>query len=330
MLAEEWPLILFTFLSQSAIGLFIILIIIRSILAKKAGPETAEQLTLHGIFAVGPIMGVSLLLSFFHLGKPILAYGAIFNIGTSWLSREILFSGLFFFLWFVYSYISFVYSYIPKNQNTRKGLAWLTSLVGLLQQTLYNRKTGLVGLLQQALYNRRNGLAWFTSLVGLLAIFSMSSVYTASVRRAWADPNTFIAFFGTTFFLGSIIATAFVAYNVKEKEISAEVLSVQEKTFLAAFFSMLVQLIYIPMYLAGFSGGEVAALLPDGLYAFPTILRWFFSFSGLIIIGYLLYNQKRNLKGIPAKMIYIALALVVFGEIIGRCVFYASGHVTGG
>src|SRR5690606_915427 len=41
-------------------------------------------------------------------------------------------------------------------------------------------------------------LGWINSIVGVVAIFSMSSIYAATIMPAWTDFNTYLSFFGTT------------------------------------------------------------------------------------------------------------------------------------
>ncbi|WP_282437946.1 dimethyl sulfoxide reductase anchor subunit family protein [Desulfosporosinus shakirovi] len=98
MFAEEWPLMMFTLLAQLGVGTFIFLTIVRTVLESKENHKTAAQLKNTGFLAIGVIMAIALVLSLFHLGTPSGAYRSLSNIGSSWLSREILFVGIFFVL----------------------------------------------------------------------------------------------------------------------------------------------------------------------------------------------------------------------------------------
>ena len=86
-MGEEWSLVLFTLLAQTSIG-----IVISSQLVPIGDNKTAKTALL---FAVG-IMAASLAVSLTHLGDPLGAYRTLANIGSSWLSREILFAGSYF------------------------------------------------------------------------------------------------------------------------------------------------------------------------------------------------------------------------------------------
>lgn len=123
MFAEEWPLMMFTLLSQLAVGTYIILVLVRTILSGK-NSQVANQITKTGVAVVGPLMALALIFSLFHLGTPMGAYRSISNLGSSWLSREIVTAGGFFVLWAI-SY------YLDKKDKSGPALSWIAVLFGL-------------------------------------------------------------------------------------------------------------------------------------------------------------------------------------------------------
>jgi len=78
---DEWPLIIFTFVYSFLAGSIFLFANFNNMLLKV-------------VYLTIGLLGI--LLSAFHLGKPFRAPRSILNYKTSWLSREILFSGLFF------------------------------------------------------------------------------------------------------------------------------------------------------------------------------------------------------------------------------------------
>ncbi|MEF2144034.1 MAG: DmsC/YnfH family molybdoenzyme membrane anchor subunit [Desulfovibrionaceae bacterium] len=84
MLANEWSLVLFTILAQTAIGMLLVSEIARMM------TESPAKLFTWQLPVISAITGVSLLLSLAHLGTPLHSMFTMFNAGTSWLSREIL------------------------------------------------------------------------------------------------------------------------------------------------------------------------------------------------------------------------------------------------
>ncbi|MDQ7093729.1 DmsC/YnfH family molybdoenzyme membrane anchor subunit [Desulfosporosinus sp. PR] len=286
MASTEWPLIIFTILTQMAVGTYIVLAILRALLAKKIEPQTAAKLTNIGLLAVGPVMAVALLISLFHLGSPLIAFYSIANLGTSWLSREILFSGLFFFLWII------SYYFIMKN------------------------KSG-------------NALNWITAIVGLLAVFSMSNIYSSSIMPAWMAADTFVSFFGTTIVLGLLASAATVGFAAKGEKLQEVTVSLLQRVSLLTLAVIVLQLIFLPEYLSGLAGGgqagQTSAQLLSASYSFPMLLHWLLTVIGAALLTYVLYKKgSEKLMTLPAGTIYLAFIIVLAGEFVGRFLFYAS------
>ena len=82
---EYWSLVVFTILGQSAAGLMLLIALSRR--------ETTSAVRITRIAAI--ILIAAALASLAHLSDPLVSYYTITNAGTSWLSREILFCGLF-------------------------------------------------------------------------------------------------------------------------------------------------------------------------------------------------------------------------------------------
>lgn len=120
---RDLSLVVFTVLSQLAIGSFITLWIYDRRSKQKISTGTGFFLSV-SIF----LMTIaSLVASLFHLGHPLHAYKAILNVGESWLSREIVFFGLFIGL-------IAIYSLLWKNNDVAKRnmIGWLSAIVGIL------------------------------------------------------------------------------------------------------------------------------------------------------------------------------------------------------
>jgi anaerobic dimethyl sulfoxide reductase subunit C len=90
MFGSEWPLVAFTLLVQTSVGLLIV-----SELACLTGGRLARDLLEdREIFSLALGL-VGLLFSFGHLGTPTHSPFALMNLAHSWLSREILCTSLF-------------------------------------------------------------------------------------------------------------------------------------------------------------------------------------------------------------------------------------------
>ncbi|MGI1659632.1 MAG: dimethyl sulfoxide reductase anchor subunit family protein [Desulfitobacterium sp.] len=283
LFAEEWPLMSFTLLSQLAIGTFVILMLIKAGVGNKDS-QTAKAINF-GVTAVGPITVLALVFSVFHLGDPLGAPRSILNLGSSWLSREILTAGGFFILWLAYWYLA------------RQG-------------------------------KENSVLGWLTALLGLIAVFSMASIYSSSVRPAWDNANTYIAFFGATIAMGVLGAAGAIAYGMRGRSLSAEMTKSLKTMGYIGAAAVILPLIYLPLFISGLKGGDVAAVASAeiltgsiGLLAISGLLL----IVGIVILLYGLSKGGTQVKAVSSGTIFLALLLVLVGELMGRYLFYAIG-----
>lgn len=118
-------LVLFTVLSQLAIGAFITMLFVDA-LKGKLSQAASFQVSL-GVVVVGI---VAVLASLFHLGHPFQAYKALLNFGDSWLSREVIFFAVFIVFAIIYLVLC------KSNGGAKKVVALLGTLFGIL--TVYS------------------------------------------------------------------------------------------------------------------------------------------------------------------------------------------------
>jgi anaerobic dimethyl sulfoxide reductase subunit B len=121
---EDVPLILFTLLAQMAAGSFWAMLWMFPGLWMATGRE-ATPLHLFPLLAIGACLGIGLLASLAHLGTKRKALLALQNLRRSWLSREVLFAGLFGAGWLMTTAQSLI-----GGQGTLE-LAGLTATLGL-------------------------------------------------------------------------------------------------------------------------------------------------------------------------------------------------------
>ena len=171
---KERALILFTLLTQAAIGAFIIFYLIHPWIAQIAGKAVTHVMTRSFLLAIGALFGLGLLVSLFHLGTPLLAYRALANLRSSWLSREILFALIFACLW---------------------------ASVALLEW----RQDGASFI--------QNLLTWLTAMSGLALIYCMSRVYMLRTLQTWNSLSTPLSFYITSFISGAILVGGVLYFN---------------------------------------------------------------------------------------------------------------------
>lgn len=155
---HDLPLVIFTICMQAAIGTVLFSMIAKLVQKDKEFKVAAL------VAAVLSILGV--LASLLHLGVPLQALRSLSSIGSSWLSREILFSGGFMGLTVIYALLSYI-------KPTAKGAI--------------------------------KAVGWTAGIVGILDVFMMSMVYTSSSIAAWQGTSTYIEFYATMIILGVAI-----------------------------------------------------------------------------------------------------------------------------
>lgn len=125
MYNAEWSLMIFTILTQCAVGIWLYGIVVKKLLGEDFKKLAAIKASWRPLLVVGPLMCVALVISIFHLGSPMQAYASIANLFSSWLSREIVFSCLFLFFW-VISIVKL------RRESSGELLSWVTFLLGFV------------------------------------------------------------------------------------------------------------------------------------------------------------------------------------------------------
>jgi len=122
---HSWPLLIFTLAIQAAVGGSLILFLYNAWLKKTVAENTLEKYNLRSLIVLTALALLGLACSFFDLGYPLNAPNAIRNIGTSWLSREILLTCIFIVLMALALVMSL------KAKKLTQSLLGVAGLIGL-------------------------------------------------------------------------------------------------------------------------------------------------------------------------------------------------------
>ncbi|MCC6165891.1 MAG: dimethyl sulfoxide reductase anchor subunit [Caldilineaceae bacterium] len=301
MNVSELALVIFTIAAQMSVGAFLVLGGVHFFATRYAGVEEADKLSDLALLAIGPVLTLGLLVSVLHLGNPLNAPRAIMNLGTSWLSREILFGILFAGFGFLFAIMQ-----------------W--------------RKIGSPAL--------RNGVALIAAALGVGLVFSMAMVYySLPAVPAWNTWVTPASFFTTTLLLGAMaISAAFVAAyaylnirNQTQSEKQRAILAITLRWMALISLVMLgLHFVIQPLYLAylAVSGptAEASASILIRQFGLLFATRQVLLFLGAGIFSLFTYIVARDAKNfrLVSTLAYTAFALVLVGEVIGRYLFYAS------
>lgn len=264
---QDMPLLIFTLCMQGAIGAMLWAVVFR---LKDSKAPLYKTNTLVALV----LSGIGIVASLLHLGQPLLALTSLLNIATSWLSREILFSGGFFGL-------LLVYWWLERGEKAA---------------------------------GARNALGYLTVLVGLGAIFTMGRLYMEGIMPAWQSSYTMISFYATAIILGGIIF--YLTSSVKEKP------ALPLDLILLAV--AMIQAAFMPGYMANLAAsatlaGQESVSLMAGNQLLG--LSWLCLLGGLLLFT---LTQRSKLAK-QSSILYLAVAVILLGEIASRYLFYASG-----
>lgn len=290
---REWALITFTILAQMATGAMLVLMVIRAYLRSKVTTQEVDGMLDGPTFIVVPIMGLALLASLLHLNNLTNVVKAVPNLGSSWLSREVVLGVVFVVLAVIYTFVQ-----------------W--------------RKLGSEAL--------RTVIGWVTAAVGMFEVYAMAMVYMIRTQPAWNTVATPVTFFVSSLLLGGLavaVAMLVMPGNVTEKQ-SAQLRQVIQGTALGAMILLGIEFLVLPIYMAYLATQGPAAnqslMLMVGPFMGTLVIRLLLIFLGAGILGTFLYRNA----GMPghektvATLTYGAFALVFVAEIMGRILFYAT------
>lgn len=291
---REWALLIFTILAQISTGALIVLMIVRTYAVNKAGVEQADRLTDKPLYFVVPIMALALLASLFHLGTPLNIARAVPNLGTSWLSREVIVAVVFVIL---------------------------AGLYTIMQWRKISTDTV------------RTVIGWVAALVGLFQTYAMAMVYMIRTQPAWNTFATPITFLVTSLLLGALLVAAVIVATRAQGEEQAGLVRVTLRGIaVTAIVLVGIEFVILPIYAIYLSTQGGAALQSlnamVGQFLAALVLRLVLVFIGAGVLGTYLYENASaaGKEKALATLAYSAFALVLVGEAIGRYIFYAT-HV---
>jgi anaerobic dimethyl sulfoxide reductase subunit C (anchor subunit) len=237
-------------------------------------------------FATG-LMVVALVLSFLHLNNPVNSVYALSNLESSWLSREILFVSLFLFF---------------------------LLLVNLI---LYFKKPKV---------NYYRTFILFTTIMGIIMVYSMSKLYIIPTVPPWNSIATLIAFYSTALLLGAafVMGLSFI-YNINtnNKILKRKKTQVLVVFILLAIAALLINTLFlrhtVPEGNVGFE--------PHSFNKSFMVVRWVTLGLGALSLLYIIYSRER-FKNLPI-LFFLPTVFFLASELIARAAFYASFYNIG-
>ena len=300
MNVREWALPVYTILMQLAVGAFAILWLIRYLAGSKFSVQEIDRIISNPILVIAFTAVVAMGGAHFHLSKPFHSYLAVLNFKSSWLSREIVFSLLFFM-----STMSVLY--LTYFQTHRRSLI--------------------------------TGPGWMAIMFGSVLIYCMARIYLIPTQVAWNSPTVVLSFYTTTLLLGIMAIACLMVLDLKFSEIKKEndvelrtqVLrnSMGGLTILTvALVALNIAITFIQIRLL--AQGDLTArtslsLLVElylPLFVMRMVILVYASIS-LAVSVVRMYRLQTTPQGLMSP-VYLSCLLILVGEIIGRFLFYAT------
>lgn len=226
MNSNEWPLVFFTLLTQISLGI-IVAGLLFSLVTKNAETNIPLDLKKWLMFTALGCMVVALAISFFHLASPLHSVYALSNIGTSWLSREILLVSMLTFCLLIAS-ASLHFNVPHRDLFSYLFLACL--------------------------------------IVGVILVWSMARIYMIETVPLWNSPATPIAFFNSALLLGGSITLVVLALYFSKNPDIPDIRQIQNAVFMmiaaGVFISLLNMLLIQPDMAVAGSGFFSPAVSP--------------------------------------------------------------------
>ena len=296
---REWALPVYTILMQMAVGGLFVLWVIRSVVASRFKRDDLNRMTQNPILVISITCLLAMIASHFHLSRPFHSFLAVLNIETSWLSREILFTLLFF--------VSTIYLWVASR--TREHHPRLVT-----------------------------GLGWVAIIHGFITVYCMAFIYILPTQTAWNSLSIVFMFYITTLLLGGVMVACLMVLDMgfagmqKHEDLELHTRLIQYSLKYLAFSILVLTIADIAItsfQVSSLSQGDATArsslsLLLE-LYLPLLIARGIILIYASLSFGlhvYRMYRQERSYLGTMTP-IYLSSLLIIISEVLGRFLFYA-------
>ncbi len=300
MNVREWALPVYTILMELAVGALLVLWVIRSVTGKKFSPDQIDRVLRNPLLVILVTVALAMIGAHFHLSRPLYSFYAIRNIRSSWLSREVLLTVIFF---------------------------WSVVTLWLYSRYRPHRRR-LIG-----------GLGWVTVLIGLALIYCMARIYLLPTQLAWNSATVIISFYWTALLLGCMAIACLLVLDLKFAEVQKDdhielrarvidstILWLAGISFVLAVLEMAMTGYQLQNMVRGDPTLQTSLRLILRLYAPLFIARLLLLTVTPVWMGYAVLRIRRS--GLISRdlvmPVYFSCLFLLIAEIIGRFLFYAT------
>ena len=343
METRDWSLVFFTVLTQAAVGAFLVLQVLghlshrrRALGAVRAaggGPDRADERST-GQEAAVPLLLVSAVLSaglfaaLFHLSTPLQAARAVVNFSSSWLSREIVFGGVFAALLGALAWREWRDADAAPANSAPERRAASSAPAGRASADPAAATSPLATWLPR-----------LAAAAGLAFLACQTAIYLLPAQPAWNSFATPAAFGGTALRLGVLGVAAGLVGRCLAPEAddpaagpAAASSAILRGLALAGILALALEFVVVPLHLAALAGEPSAAAAASarrltGDYGGVLLLRLGLLAAAAAALGGVVALARRPLRPSRHRLVAAltsgALGLVLVSEVCGRFLFYA-------
>jgi anaerobic dimethyl sulfoxide reductase subunit C (anchor subunit) len=296
---REWTLPVYTILIQLSTGTLLALWTIRAIFKPQLGSAALDRISRYPLLVGWITILTAMIGSHLHLSWPTLSLLSVFNVRTSWISREISFTVLY----------SLAFTLLVAAVWTQRASARVITLLG-----------------------------WATVSLGLTTIYCMARIYMMAIHPAWNTLVTPISFFGAALLLGSISLALMLFLDLKFAELRQTAAAPERRMILqrslvgltwtvgvVAAAILGANLLLIARLQHGDEVARTSLQLLLGLYQPLLLLRLGVSLAGVYLLAAAVSGLRRQRRALDTLFtsVYLSCSLLMVGEILGRILFYA-------
>lgn len=286
---SEWPLVAFTLLVQSSVGVVIFSALYFYWIEKEVGTEQST-IIMKPVLVLAAIFGcLGLLASTLHMGYPWNAFHALRHISSSWLSREVVFAAVYLGALCLYTLVVL----IKGKMNYR-----LLAFIGLL---------GLIDVYCMAsLYFNTAMMMWMhanTYFMFFGSVFAAGGAITLGLTAKRC--RTLMSVELTNKFVISALFVVFLAFVIR--------MAVQP-FYLEWLSNMVIN-----------SNAITFPQSPEIAYAETFFLRfsaWSWAVIGILVLGYQAWKNRSVTFIASTQIITLACIAIVVSEILNRFAFF--------
>jgi len=294
MNVREWALPVYTILLQIAIGTLLCLWIMRFFGGKKIGHEAMDQIVRDPLLIILVTIFLGMIGAHFHLSRPYLSFLSIRNFQSSWLSREIVFTLIFFVLNLFLCY-----------------LQWF----------------------HEGSWKLRSTLGWVAIADGFVTVYCMGSIYLLPAQAAWDTPETIFSYYGSMLLLGVMALAAILIMDLTEraKIVKQAVKGLAVVGGVVLIPVIVLNLSHLQWLRTGAPLAQTSYELLIDLYTPLLVARFVMLLAGVGILVFSVFRMNRKKMTIQELFnpVYLSCLMVIVGEVLGRFLFYAAHIRTG-